>query len=169
MNHRSADATSHLFFAYLRSLAPEGQQSVVSILPRSLLALLDSISYPSVNTLKPVQTLSVTMTVDFLSKSPAMSIDRLQSILSSDYSDTNIFSFIGTESLFEIITSECEKALKDIDKVYKPGNMRPNTSLGTADSTRFSELSDMNSLISLGLIQKDQPLARPALRVCGEQ
>ena len=75
----AADASSHLFFAYLRSLSPEtdSQLSVIERIPRSLQALLASTEYPpETPTLLQRSTPRVLMLVDEVSPTPFALIRR---------------------------------------------------------------------------------------------
>jgi Domain of unknown function (DUF1708). len=69
----AADATSHLFFAYLRSLSPDMPRGIsgISSLPISLQGLVQATEYPpEVPTLLQVTTTKVVMIVDTVSPTP---------------------------------------------------------------------------------------------------
>ena len=64
---RAADATSHLFFAYLRSMAPDSVRGIsgISSLPIALQSLVQATEYPpQTPTLLQVATTKVVMIVD---------------------------------------------------------------------------------------------------------
>ncbi|KAJ5032010.1 morphogenesis protein [Bipolaris maydis] len=94
---KAADAASHLFFAYLRSLSPDTNVvGAISTLPRSLQALLSQTEYPpQVPTLMQTRTTKVVMIVDSVSPTPFALLRRAKHF---EYRD-------GRPSLAEVFRS----------------------------------------------------------------
>ena len=95
-NSRSADASSHLFFGYLRSRAPEAVDGITGIsnLPRSLQALVAQTEYPPERpALLQTPTAKVLMMVDSVSPTPFSLLRRAKNFeYRSEDRDLHYFS-----------------------------------------------------------------------------
>jgi len=112
-NFRAADASSHLFFGYLRSRAPEAVDGITGIsnLPRSLQALVAQTEYPPETPALPqTSTAKVLMMVDSVSPTPLSLLRRAKNFeYRSEDRDLQYFS----EYLdpMQALTSECLRVL----------------------------------------------------------
>jgi len=128
--HRAADASSHLFFAYLRSLSPEsvGGVSGISKLPRSLQALLSQTEYPpETPTLMQKPTTKVVMIVDAVSPTPFALLRRAKNF---EYRDDDIAlqAFSNYDDPVKALTDECCRVLNRISAANQsvlPANGAP--------------------------------------------
>jgi hypothetical protein len=109
----AADATSHLFFAYLRSLSGETDPSltVIERIPRSLQALLAQTEYPpETPTLLQRTTPRVLMLVDTVSPGPFAMLRRAKHFeYQSNYRVLQEFS--EYDDPVEALTDECKRVL----------------------------------------------------------
>lgn len=112
---RAADAASHLFFAYLRSLSPDlNQVGGISTLPRSLQALLSQTEYPpQVPTLMQTRTTKVVMIVDSVSPTPFSLLRRAKNFEYRD-DDAALQQFSAFEDTVKALTDECRRVLESI-------------------------------------------------------
>lgn len=113
---RAADATSHLFFAYLRSLTPDSLKGVsgISTLPRSLQQLVHDTEYPPVGpTLIHSATAKVVMIVDSVSPTPFSLLRRANHFQYRD-DDRALQEFADYEDPVKALTEECRRVLKSI-------------------------------------------------------
>ncbi|KAF2766906.1 DUF1708-domain-containing protein [Teratosphaeria nubilosa] len=109
----AADATSHLFFAYLRSLSPEAEQALALIerIPRSLQALLASTEYPpETPTLLQRSTPRVVMLVDSVSPTPFALLRRAKHFEFRE-SDQVLREYSEFEDPLDALTEECKRVL----------------------------------------------------------
>lgn len=109
----AADATSHLFFAYLRSLSPDTNPSmnVIERIPRSLQALLASTEYPpEPPTLMQRSTTRVVMVVDSVSPTPFALLRRAKNFEYRD-NDAVLREFAEFEDPIDALTEECKRVL----------------------------------------------------------
>ncbi|KAH9840467.1 hypothetical protein Tdes44962_MAKER01667 [Teratosphaeria destructans] len=109
----AADATSHLFFAYLRSLSPEAEQALALIerIPRSLQALLASTEYPpETPTLLQRSTPRVVMLVDSVSPTPFALLRRAKHFEFRE-SDRVLREYSEFEDPLDALTEECKRVL----------------------------------------------------------
>jgi hypothetical protein len=107
----SADASSHLFFAYLRSLNPEALDGFTGIngLPRSIQALLAQTEYPpQAPTLMQKQTPKVVMLVDVVSPGPFALLRRANNF---EYRDEELQMFSEYSDPAQALTEECRRVL----------------------------------------------------------
>ncbi|KAM3419920.1 hypothetical protein BST61_g3240 [Cercospora zeina] len=110
---KAADASSHLFFAYLRSLSPDTDPSltVIERIPRSLQALLASTEYPpETPTLLQRSTPRVVMMVDTVSPTPFALLRRAKNFEYRDR-DRVLRSFAEFEDPVDALTEECKRVL----------------------------------------------------------
>jgi hypothetical protein len=113
---RAADASSHLFFAYLRSLSPDsvGGVSGISQLPRSLQALLSQTEYPpETPTLMQKPTTRVVMIVKAVSPTPFALLRRAKNFEYRD-DDEALQAFSNYEDPVSALTDECRRVLNRI-------------------------------------------------------
>ncbi|KAI5194670.1 DUF1708-domain-containing protein [Aureobasidium subglaciale] len=110
----SADASSHLFFGYLRSLNPEALDGFTGIngLPRSIQALLAQTEYPpELPALMQKQTPKVVMLVDVVSPGPFALLRRASNF---EYRDEDLQMFSEYSDPSEALTEECRRVLQCI-------------------------------------------------------
>lgn len=113
---RAADAASHLFFAYLRSLSPDSVTGIsgISTLPRSLQALVSQTEYPpQAPTLMQTSTTRVVMIVDSVSPTPFALLRRAKHFEYRD-DDEALQQFSSYEDPVKALTDECRRVLKCI-------------------------------------------------------
>jgi Domain of unknown function (DUF1708) len=159
-DYRAANATEHLFLAYLRSIAPTPGQ-ISAALPLSLSTLLQQTSYPP----KPVATtpiapgatsiLRITLSVRNISPTPFALLDRLarHSFVQTnpDEKGDALESLLEAQSTYndptQALTPECLRVLKLISAtnesdVLTAALLRTPNSLGDKTWTRFADLVD---------------------------
>lgn len=103
----AADATSHLFFAYLRSLSPEQSLTGISMLPMSLQKLLQETEYPPQRPdLLMASTNKVVMIVDAVSPTPFALLRRANHFQYRD-TDRALQEFSEFEDPVQALTEEC--------------------------------------------------------------
>lgn len=110
----AADASSHLFFAYLRSLEPESLDGFTGInaLPRSLQALVAQTEYPpQTPSLMQVKTPKVMMLVDSVSPGPFALLRRAKHF---EYRDEELQAFSEYDDPIHALTEECKRVLNCI-------------------------------------------------------
>ncbi|KAK4550202.1 hypothetical protein LTR36_003169 [Oleoguttula mirabilis] len=115
----AADASSHLFFAYLRSLSPEADpsMSVIERIPRSLQALLASTEYPpETPTLMQRSTPRVVMLVDSVSPTPFALLRRAKHFEYRD-NDRVLREYQEFEDPVDALTDECKRVLYAISSI----------------------------------------------------
>lgn len=108
---RAADASSHLFFAYLRSLKPESLDGFTGInaLPRSLQALVAHTEYPpETPALMQRRTPKVVMLVDSVSPGPFALLRRATRF---EYRDEDLQVFSEYNDPVQALTEECKRVL----------------------------------------------------------
>ncbi|KAF2723302.1 DUF1708-domain-containing protein, partial [Polychaeton citri CBS 116435] len=126
---KAADATSHLFFAYLRSLSPEADASLSLIerIPRSLQALLAQTEYPpEAPALLQRSTPRVIMLVDSVSPTP-FALLRRGAHFEYRSSDRVLHSYQEFEDPLNALTEECKRVLYAIASINSSGFRRPWT------------------------------------------
>jgi hypothetical protein len=138
----AADATCHLFFAYLRSLSPADPSRDVIRLPNSLKALLASVEYPPV-TPRQLQNRSVkvVITVDRVSPSPFGLLRRAKH-LPYDPNDQALKVFTDYEDPVKALTDECRRVLKCISSTghSSGGGYKASTGLQEQSWSRFQDI-----------------------------
>ncbi|KIX01711.1 uncharacterized protein Z518_09437 [Rhinocladiella mackenziei CBS 650.93] len=138
----AADATSHLFFAYLRSMSPgTGKTSGILNLPRSLQQLLDSTSYPPKHPLLSNDTTKVVMIVDVVSPTPYALLRRAKHFEYRD-DDRGLQQFASYDDPVTALTDECRRVLKAISSANQShvSNAKTSTSLTDPSWSRFEDI-----------------------------
>ena len=138
----AADATSHLFFAYLRSLSPESARGFngISVLPISLQTLVRDTQYPPVY--PPFEATSkVAMVVNSVSPTPFALLRRAKHFEYRD-DDQVLQQFSDFEDPVEALTDECRRVLNSISSANQSAvsNTKASTSLGDASWSRFEDI-----------------------------
>ncbi|KAL8751559.1 MAG: hypothetical protein Q9184_006031 [Pyrenodesmia sp. 2 TL-2023] len=141
---RAADATCHLFFAYLRSLSPDSVHGIngISMLPRSLQALVQATEYPpeqsSMNAIS-----KVVMIVDRVSPTPFALLRRAKHFEYRE-DDEVLQEFSEYEDPAQALTEECRRVLKCISSTNQStsATSKASTSLRHPDAewSRFEDL-----------------------------
>ncbi|KAF5721290.1 morphogenesis-related MSB1 [Fusarium mundagurra] len=166
---RAADATSHMFFAFLRSLSPEQNVTGITMLPRSLQKLLQETEYPPQRpSLMMSTTNKVVMIVDTVSPTPFALLRRANHFQYRD-SDRALQEFSEYEDPVQALTDECRRVLKAISGANQSqaSSSKHSTSLRDASWSRFEDIGFSSTLDEddddddSALTYKRQP---PALR-----
>ena len=139
---RAADATSHLFFAYLRSLSPDSVRGVsgISQLPISLQNLVQDTHYPP--GYPPYESTSkVVMVVDSVSPTPFALLRRAKHFEYRD-DDRTLQAFSDFEDPVQALTEECRRVLKSISSANQSASSttKDSTTLGDTSWSRFEDL-----------------------------
>ncbi|PYH79740.1 morphogenesis protein [Aspergillus uvarum CBS 121591] len=137
----AADATSHLFFAYLRSLSPEPRGiNSISSLPIALQSLIQGTEYPpETPTLLQVSTTKVVMIVDTVSPTPFALLRRAKNFEYRD-SDRHLQEFAGFDDPVRALTDECLRVLKSIASTNQSAATESDTT--TRDEASWSRFED---------------------------
>ncbi|KAF2403879.1 hypothetical protein EJ06DRAFT_298186 [Trichodelitschia bisporula] len=139
----AADATSHLFFAYLRSLSPEsiGGVSGISQLSRSLQALLSQTEYPpETPSLMQSSTTKVVMIVDSVSPTPFALLRRAKNFEYRD-DDVALQRFSSFDDPVQALTDECRRVLSCISSTNQsPGPVTSNSPVPDGSWSRFEDM-----------------------------
>lgn len=138
----AATATSHLFFAYLRSSTPEpGSTNGILDLPRSLQQLLDSVDYPPPSTLIANDTTKVVMIVDVVSPTPFALLRRTKQFEYRD-DDFALQRFAEFQDPVEALTEECRRVLRAISSANQShiSDAKTSTSLKDPSWSRFEDI-----------------------------
>ncbi|KAK2046884.1 DUF1708-domain-containing protein [Colletotrichum somersetense] len=145
----AADATSHLFFAYLRSLAPHKQtQGAISMLPMSLQKLLQETEYPPQKpSLMQSSTYRVVMIVDTVSPTPFALLRRANHFQYRE-EDRALREFSEYEDPVKALTEECRRVLKAISSANQSqvSSAKHSTSLRDASWSRFEDIGFASAL-----------------------
>lgn len=133
----AADATSHLFFAYLRSRAPEAVNGIAGIsnLPRSLQALVAQTEYPPQRpSAMQSSTAKVLMIVDAVSPTPFALLRRARLF---DYraDDKALNKFAEYADPVDALTEECKRVLESISMTNQ--NSSAKSRRGNLSSARL--------------------------------
>ncbi|KAI3340820.1 hypothetical protein F4824DRAFT_497119 [Ustulina deusta] len=146
---RAADATSHLFFAYLRSLSPQQPKSAaISLLPMSLQKLLQETEYPpQTPTLLLASTYKVVMIVDTVSPTPFALLRRANHFQYRE-EDKTLQEFAEYEDPVTALTEECRRVLKAISLANQSqvSSSKHSTSLRDASWSRFEDIGFSGTL-----------------------
>ncbi|KAL1839517.1 hypothetical protein VTJ49DRAFT_1419 [Mycothermus thermophilus] len=170
----AADATSHLFFAYLRSLAPEPVLGGISMLPMSLQKLLQETEYPPQ---KPIllqtSTHRVAMIVDTVSPTPFALLRRARHFQYRD-DDLALKQWSEYEDPVQALTEECRRVLKAISAANQSqavSSSKYSTGLRDASWSRFEDIGfasaleedplDDDSLLAQRRLQQQQQQIQP--------
>ncbi|KAI2616040.1 DUF1708-domain-containing protein [Hypoxylon sp. NC1633] len=138
----AADATSHLFFAYLRSLSPLQARAGISMLPMSLQKLLQETEYPPhTPSLMMSTTYKVVMIVDTVSPTPFALLRRANHFQYRD-DDQALRDFSEYEDPVTALTEECRRVLKAISLANQSivSSSKHSTSLRDASWSRFEDI-----------------------------
>ena len=148
---RAADATSHLFFAYLRSLSPDATTGIsgISGLPRSLQALVQQTEYPpETPTLMQTTTTKVVMIVDNVSPTPFALLRRAKHF---EYraDDLALQQWSDYDDPVQALTPECRRVLhaisstnqSDLNENFAPFK-RSDASWSRFEDLGFSNFGD---------------------------
>ncbi|KAH8195884.1 hypothetical protein TruAng_009960 [Truncatella angustata] len=144
----AADATTHLFFAYLRSLGPETVVGGISMLPRSLQKLLHETEYPpQTPSLMQSSTYRVNMIVDTVSPTPFALLRRANHFQYRD-SDRALYEYSEYEDPVRALTEECRRVLKAISLANQSqvSSSKVSTGLRDASWSRFEDIGFAGSL-----------------------
>lgn len=144
----AADATSHLFFAYLRSLSPTQVRSGISMLPMSLQKLLQETDYPpQVPVLMQSTTYKVVMIVDTVSPTPFALLRRANRFQYRD-DDRALQEFSEYQDPVKALTEECHRVLKAISLANESqiSSSKHSTSLRDASWSRFEDIGFSGTL-----------------------
>lgn len=139
---RAADAASHLFFAYLRSLSPDSIRGTngISALPLSLQTLVQATEYPpATQALGP--TAKVVMIVDSVSPTPFALLRRAKHF---EYrqDDRALQEFSSYEDPIQALTDECQRVLRSISSTNESAAITSKDTQGLPDASwsRFEDI-----------------------------
>ncbi|KAL4765552.1 uncharacterized protein BDW70DRAFT_65269 [Aspergillus foveolatus] len=163
----AADATSHLFFAYLRSLSPDTPRGMsgISTLPIALQSLVQATEYPpETPTLLQVSTTKVVMIVDTVSPTPFALLRRAKNFEYRD-SDKHLQEFAGYEDPLKALTDECLRVLKCISSTNQSAVDEPVVADHDASWSRFEDLGFGGAIEAT--LEEDKALSSPTLKEFG--
>lgn len=138
----AADATSHLFFAYLRSLGPSKTVGGISTLPTSLQKLVQETEYPPERPyLLQTTTMKVVMIVNAVSPTPFSLLRRANHFQYRD-DDRALQEFANYEDPVKALTDECRRVLRSISSTNQSqvSNSTESTGLTDASWSRFEDI-----------------------------
>ncbi|KAF3388008.1 Morphogenesis-related protein MSB1 [Talaromyces pinophilus] len=140
----AADATSHLFFAYLRSISPDSIRGIngISALPIALQSLVQATEYPpQAPSLLQFSTTKVVMIVDTVSPTPFALLRRARNFEYRD-SDKHLQDFSEYDDPVQALTDECARVLKAISTTNQSAvsTTKTSTSLRDASWSRFEDM-----------------------------
>ncbi|EEP82753.1 conserved hypothetical protein [Uncinocarpus reesii 1704] len=140
----AADATSHLFFAYLRSLTPDSIRGTngIATLPLSLQTLVQGTEYPPERpSLLQTQTTKVVMIVDTVSPTPFALLRRAKNFEYRD-SDVVLKDFSSLDDPAQALSDECRRVLRCISTANQSdvSTTKASTSLRDASWSRFEDI-----------------------------
>ncbi|KAI1920354.1 hypothetical protein LOZ65_004068 [Ophidiomyces ophidiicola] len=140
----AADATSHLFFAYLRSLSPDSVRGTngFATLPLSLQTLLQATEYPpEAPSLLQSRTTKVVMIVDTVSPTPFALLRRAKNFEYRD-SDVILRNFSSFDDPAQALSDECRRVLRCISTTNQSdvSTTKASTSLRDASWSRFEDV-----------------------------
>ncbi|KAK5088522.1 multicopy suppressor of a budding defect [Lithohypha guttulata] len=140
--NNAANATSHLFFAYLRGQTPEpGSTNGILDLPRSLQQLVDSVEYPPRSIFIANDTTKVVMIVDVVSPTPFALLRRAKQFEYRD-DDMALQHFAAFEDPVDALTEECRRVLRAISSTNQShvSDAATSTSLKDPSWSRFEDI-----------------------------
>lgn len=149
----AADATSHLFFAYLRSLSPDSVKGLngISTLPSSLQRLVQETEYPPERpTLMQTRTTKVVMIVDSVSPTPFALLRRTNRFQYRD-EDRALQVFSDYNDPSKALTDECRRVLNAISSTNQSqaSSLVQSTGLVNPSWSRFEDLGFSSTLDDL--------------------
>ena len=144
IGNSAADAASHLFFAYLRSMSPDPARGTKGIigLPISLQQLVQATEYPpEAPTLIFNTVTKVIMIVDVVSPTPYALLRRAKNFEYRD-DDSALQQFAGYDDPVRALTDECRRVLKCISSINQSNvsTTKASTSLRDASWSRFEDV-----------------------------
>ncbi|OAA81679.1 hypothetical protein LEL_01224 [Akanthomyces lecanii RCEF 1005] len=145
---KAADATTHLFFAYLRSLSPEQELTGITMLPRSLQKLLNETEYPpKAADMLVSRTNKLVMIVDSVSPTPFALLRRASKFEYRD-SDVALRKLSDFADATEALSEECRRVLKAISAANQSqaSSAKHSTSLRDASWSRFEDIGFASAL-----------------------
>ncbi|PTU17532.1 hypothetical protein P175DRAFT_0540424 [Aspergillus ochraceoroseus IBT 24754] len=163
----AADATSHLFFAYLRSLSPDATRgmSSISTLPIALQSLIQATEYPpETPALLQVSTTKVVMIVDTVSPTPFALLRRAKNFEYRD-SDHHLQEFAGYEDPLRALTDECVRVLRCISSANQSNLVDSVVPNRDESWSRFEDLGFGGSLEPT--MEEDASIPNPARKEFG--
>lgn len=139
-----------MFFAYLRSLAPNQQtRGAISLLPTSLLKLLQETEYPPQRpALMQSSTNRVAMIVDTVSPTPFALLRRANHFQYRD-EDRALREFAEYEDPVSALTEECRRVLRAVSAANQSkavSSSKHSTSLRDASWSRFEDIGFASAL-----------------------
>ena len=142
--YSAADAASHLFFAYLRSLSPDPARGTKGIigLPISLQQLVQATEYPpQAPTLMFNEATKVVMIVETVSATPYALLRRAKHFEYRD-DDSALQQFSNYDDPVRALTDECRRVLKCISSTNQSNvsTNKASTSLRDASWSRFEDV-----------------------------
>jgi hypothetical protein len=142
--YSAADAASHLFFAYLRSLSPDSVKGLngISTLPMSLQKLVQETEYPPEKpSLLQTTTTKVVMIVDSVSPTPFALLRRANHFQYRD-DDRALQEFAEYEDPVKALTDECRRVLRSISTANQSqvSTSKDSTGLRDASWSRFEDI-----------------------------
>lgn len=147
----AADATSHLFFAYLRSISPDSPRGMsgIATLPIALQNLVQATEYPpETPELLQVSTAKVVMIVDTVSPTPFALLRRAKNFEYRD-SDRHLQEFAGFEDPIQALTDECLRVLQRVASGHQTELPNEKTPSDQDQSwSRFEDIGFGNTLES---------------------
>ncbi|OBT38549.1 hypothetical protein VE00_11016 [Pseudogymnoascus sp. WSF 3629] len=156
----AADATSHLFFAYLRSMSPESVKGVngISTLPISLQKLVQETEYPPMTpTLMLYSTPKVAMIVESVSPTPFALLRRANNFVYRD-EDHALQEFSNYDDPVKALSDECRRVLRSISSSNQTqvSNSKNSTGLKDASWSRFEDIGFSGAFDEAEEDQEDQ-------------
>jgi hypothetical protein len=142
--YSAANATSHLFFAYLRSLSPDSPRGAHGIigLPISLQQLMEATEYPPESSKMLINdTTKVVMVVDVVSPTPFALLRRAKNFEYRD-DDYVLQQFSNYDDPIQALTDECRRVLRCISSTNQStvSNSKASTSLLDPSWSRFEDI-----------------------------
>ncbi|KAJ4398562.1 hypothetical protein N0V85_006249 [Neurospora sp. IMI 360204] len=141
---KAADATSHLFFAYLRCLAPLPTLGAISTLPLSLQKLLQETEYPPQQpALLQSSTHKVAMIVETVSPTPFALLRRANHFQYRE-EDKALREYSEYDDPVQALTEECRRVLRAVSAANQSqqavSSSKHSTSLRDASWSRFEDM-----------------------------
>lgn len=140
----AAHATSHLFFAYLRSRMPDDTagSSGISQLPRSLLALVSQTEYPpETPAMLLTSTPKVVMVVEHVSSTPYALLRRGRHFAYPE-NDAALQKYSDYEDPVRALTFECRRVLDCISSTNQSVAVNHETSMTSPPDNSWSRFED---------------------------